>query len=62
MNDHANPPAVVIELPLEEPPRIRIHCANHSEEQRIREWITSDEDRWAIVAQALELARERRAA
>lgn len=58
----ATPPMVVIELPLEMKPRIRIACANESEEIRVREWITSDNELHDLVDRVLRLAEEKRAA
>ena len=61
-SNRANPPRVVIELPLEEPPRVRIHCANESEERRIRDWITNKPELYEFVCYARALELERRAA
>ena len=55
-------PAVVIELRLETAPRVRIHCLNESEETRIVDWLRSHDALAELVAPALELAEEARAA
>jgi hypothetical protein len=55
-------PAIVIELGLETPPRVLIHCGNDSEETRVIDWIRSHDELAELVARALELAAEARAA
>jgi hypothetical protein len=55
-------PAVLIELGLESAPRVLIHSMNDSEEARVHDWIRSHDELADLVARALELAEEARAA
>jgi len=59
----ATPPEVRITLPLEGPPRITIsHCANPTDEARIRHWITDHHELRTLVQDAVRIAEENRAA
>jgi hypothetical protein len=55
-------PAIVIELGLESAPRVLIHSMNDSEQARVIDWIGSHDALAELVARALELAEEARAA
>jgi hypothetical protein len=55
-------PAVVIELGLESPPRVRLHCLNESEEARVIDWIRAHDGLAELVMRAIDLAEEARAA
>jgi hypothetical protein len=55
-------PAVLIELALETAPRVLIHSMNDSEEARVLDWIQAHDGLAELVARALELAEEARAA
>lgn len=55
-------PALVIELAVEATPRVRIECVNESEERRIVDWIRAHDGLAELVARALELVDEERAA
>ena len=54
-----DPPRIIVTLVYEGETTVRIHCANREEELRVREWVSSDDDRWAIVAyiRALQLSQ-----
>lgn len=56
------PPAVIIELGVESRPRVLVLAGNESEEHRVWDWIRSQDELDEIVAKALELACEGRAA
>lgn len=55
-------PAVVIELGLESPPRVRLHCLRDTDEARVIDWIRAHDGLAELVLRALELAEEARAA
>lgn len=55
-------PAVLIELGLESAPRVLIHSMNDSEQARVVDWIQAHGELAELVARALELAEEARAA
>jgi hypothetical protein len=56
------PPRITIELGLETPPRVLIHCTNDSEQSRVVDWIQAHDELAELVVRALELAEEARAA
>lgn len=55
-------PAVVVRFELEAAPRLWVDALTDSEERRLWEWIASRDDLLALVARALELAEEAKAA
>jgi hypothetical protein len=55
-------PAITIELGLESAPRVLLHCGSDSEEARVSDWVRSHDELAELVARALELAEEARAA
>jgi hypothetical protein len=55
-------PVIVIELGLESMPRVRLICENDGEEARVVDWIRAHDGLAELVARALELAEEARAA
>jgi hypothetical protein len=55
-------PTLSIELAIEAAPRLRLCCTNDAEEARLVDWIHSQEGLAELVARALELAEEARAA
>ena len=55
-------PHVVIELPLESAPRVRLVCENAGEEARVIDWVRAHDELAELVVRALELAEEPRAA
>jgi len=57
----ARPPRLIIEIPLEETPSVRIHCANSSEEERLREYLASRSELRRLVEDACKLEHERAA-
>jgi hypothetical protein len=52
-------PTLLIELALEEPPRIRMDCASEGEQLRLLDWIAHRPALRDIVGQALDVAEER---
>lgn len=54
-------PAILIELPIEGTPEVRVICGNSSEEDRVTDWILAHEELRLLVARALELRDEARA-
>jgi len=56
------PPRIVVSIPLEGNPDVRIHCDNYEDEQRIRYWLTTRPELEDIVDRALRIANEKRAA
>jgi hypothetical protein len=60
--DVSGPPAVTIYLPFEGGVRLWVDAMNDSEEGRLWDWIGSRDDLLALVARALELAEEAKAA
>jgi hypothetical protein len=56
------PPRITIELGLETAPRVLLHSMNDSEETRVLDWVRSHDELAELVARALELAEEARAA
>ncbi len=59
--ERARPPRLIIEIPLEETPSVRIHCANSSEEERLREYLASRSELRRLVEDACKLGHERAA-
>ncbi len=58
-----NPPALVIRIEVEAAPKVYVHTLNESEEHRLTDWLTEARpDYGELVARALELADEERAA
>jgi len=57
----SRPPRLIIEIPLEETPSVRIHCANSGEEERLREHIAAQPELRDLVETACRLERERAA-
>jgi hypothetical protein len=55
------PPRVVITIPLEGAPVVRIQCDHRDDEQRIRYWLTTQPELEDIVDRALQLDRRRAA-
>ena len=55
-------PAVVVRFELKAAPRLWVDALTDSEERRLWEWIASRDDLLALVARALELAEEAKAA
>lgn len=55
-------PAILIELGLESAPRVLIHSINDSEEARLVDWVQAHDGLAELVARALDLAEEARAA
>jgi hypothetical protein len=55
-------PAILIEVPLEAAPRVLLNCMNSSEEDRLTDWIRAHDGLAELVARAIELAEEARAA
>jgi hypothetical protein len=57
-----NAPAVVIRLSLEARPRVYVDAIHESDATRLAEWLESHPQYADLVARALELEREKRAA
>lgn len=57
-----NAPAIVIRLSLEARPYVYIDAIHESDERRLTEWLESKPQYAELVARALELEREERAA
>jgi len=55
-------PMIMIELAVEAPPRVLLHCMTDGEEARIMDWIRSRDELAELVQRALDLAEEFRAA
>jgi hypothetical protein len=51
-----SPPMFVIQLPIEAVPQVMVVAASESEEQRLKDWITSNAPLHEIVDRAIELA------
>lgn len=58
----SGPPAVTIYLPFEGGLRLWVDALTDSEERRLWDWIGSRDDLLALVARALEIADEAKAA
>ena len=58
----SGPPAVTILLPFEGGVRLWVDAMTDAEEARLWDWIGSRDDLLALVARALELAEETKAA
>ncbi len=57
------PPAIVIRLELEATPVVYVQTINEAEEKRLTDWVTEAHPEYGeLVALALELVDERRAA
>lgn len=55
------PPRIVIVIPLEGDPHVRIQCDHEDDEQRIRYWLSTQPELEDIVERALQLDRRRAA-
>lgn len=61
--DRANPPTLLISIPLEGWPRLRFQNIRDDDDRlRLRAWLEYNEPIADLVNRALELAREKRAA
>jgi hypothetical protein len=58
----SGPPAVTIYLPIEGGVRLWVDALTDSEERRLWDWVGSRDDLLALVARALELAEDPKAA
>jgi hypothetical protein len=57
-----NAPALIVRLELEAAPLVFIDALDGAEEARLRDWLDSNQGYGDLVARALELAAEARAA
>jgi hypothetical protein len=56
------PPVIVIEFRIESAPRVLIHATTADQEQRVWDWVGAHDEYRELVARALELAEQERAA
>ena len=57
-----NAPAVVIRLELEAAPLVYVDTLRKSDANRLKDWLQTHDEYGALVARAMELAKEARAA
>jgi hypothetical protein len=51
-------PTILIELPVEGRPRVKIACQNDGERLRLTDWIASHDDLFDLVVDAIRIATE----
>jgi hypothetical protein len=56
------PPQIVITIPYEGSPQIRLEAMNEAEEQRVENWLATQEPYLDLVERAVALRADRRAA